>query len=743
MKATARNRRLSKTRLTKTEPAELSLSINFGVSNTDSAPTPKTLTWSDLIKKFSVPDTQRGKLPLVQYLALDKKIKAQKQLRDREKNGPYFIMAAFSKPGTRDTVDVTFMYGFTGDIDTGNISREAIKTTLAGFQYLAYSSYSHSPTSPMWRFVLPYSRPVTKDEHERVYAYFQQAFDNQLDKRCKTMAQLWYTPACPPDAGAGFEFFKGEGGLLNPDLIPDVTPARPTPSTALTVIPNAPIKSHSVHQLGRLDDALAVIPADDRDVWIRIGLAVRQELGNETGYPIWREWSKKSIKFDGDEAERTWGSFKDSASGTSVTLGTVFYLAKENGWVDTQRDMHDNVKAIDDRHFMAFEGGKTWVFKEDYDVELGRPMLTRIALKSFSEYYANHKTAVSDDKKTVMWPTVTLWHNHPARRSFEKIVFMPGLPTPPGCYNLWRGFPYLPMQGDWGLLKNHIVDVICDGNHECAEYLLSWMANAIQFPDRLGEVAIVMKGERGTGKGKLAHLFALLFGEHGLQITQARHLIGNFNAHLRTCVLLFVDEAIWAGDKEGENVLKGLVTEPTIQIEKKHIDTTVSRNRLHIMMASNNEWVVPAGNRERRYCVLQVNESHIQDNAYFAAIDDQMLNQGGLSAMMYDLQQRDLSTFNVRKFPWTDALNEQILRTLDPAMQWWLDYLGKMYFSWEFPIRSELSDSFAQANGTFNSKSSETKLGMFLSSVLPGGVKKVSRSPVAGAQVQDGYSGRS
>jgi len=32
-------------------------------------------------------------------------------------------------------------------------------------------------------------------------------------------------------------------------------------------------------------------------------------------------------------------------------------------------------------------------------------------------------------------------------------------------------------------------------------------------------------------------------------------LVGNFNAHLIDCVLLFADEAFWAGDKQGENTL--------------------------------------------------------------------------------------------------------------------------------------------------------------------------------------------
>jgi len=735
----------TKPSLTNTAKAALILTINFGSNNTDRAPTAKTLAWPDLVKQFSVPDTNRGTLSIAEYLKLDKTIPAEKLIRDREKNGPYFIMGAFSKPGTREASDMLFMCGFTGDIDTGRVSKEVIQANMAGFQYLAYSSYSHSHDVPMWRFVVPYSRPVTKAEHEKVYAYLHRAFDNQLDPRCKTTAQLWYTPACPPDAAQYFEFFAGEGDLLDPDTIPELPAQKLSKSTALAVIPHARIQSLPSHQLNRVTNALDSIPADDRDDWIRIGLALRLELGAETGYAIWVEWSKRSVKFDEDDAERTWNSFKDTAPGSVVTLGTVFYLAKQNGWIDTQHTMQDKVQALDDVHFMALEGGKSWVFKEDHDQELNRPVLTRMTLKAFGEFYGNQRIAVTSAAKpdgkttTEMVGIVNIWFSHPARRSFEKVVFMPGLPTPSGCYNLWRGFPIPPIPGRWVLLQGHSLDSICNGDAVCFNYLLNWMAYAIQNPDKPGEVAIVMQGERGTGKGKLAYLFGLLFGEHCLQVTQSKHLVGNFNAHLRNCVFLFVDEALWAGDKQGENVLKGLVTEPTIQIEGKGINVITVANRLHIMMASNNEWIVPAGARERRFCVLHVNDMHIQDGAYFAAIDDQMLNQGGLSAMMYDLQQRDLSAFDVRKFPWTDALDDQILRTLDPATQWWMDYLGKTYTSWEFPVRSTLSDSFAQANGTFNSKSSETKLGMFLSGILPGGVKKVSHSPLAGHTAQDCY----
>ena len=41
---------------------------------------------------------------------------------------------------------------------------------------------------------------------------------------------------------------------------------------------------------------LSFIPADDRDTWVKMGMAIREELGN-AGWPIWKEWSRKSDSY--------------------------------------------------------------------------------------------------------------------------------------------------------------------------------------------------------------------------------------------------------------------------------------------------------------------------------------------------------------------------------------------------------------------------------------------------------------
>ena len=153
----------------------------------------------------------------------------------------------------------------------------------------------------------------------------------------------------------------------------------------------------------------------------------------------------------------------------------------------------------------------------------------------------------------------------------------------------------------------------------------------VQFPARQGEVAIVMKGVEGTGKGTLGNALRRIMGQHALKISNAKHLVGNFNSHLRDCVFLFADEAFFAGDKQHVGVLKSLITEESLTIEAKYANAVEPPNYLHLMMASNEEWVVPAGLEARRFLVLLTAATKVRDFAYFTAIQAE-LDAGGYEA---------------------------------------------------------------------------------------------------------------
>jgi hypothetical protein len=77
----------------------------------------------------------------------------------------------------------------------------------------------------------------------------------------------------------------------------------------------------------------------------------------------------------------------------------------------------------------------------------------------------------------------------------------------------------------------------------------------------------VLKGEEGSGKGIFLHALREIFGGHGLYLSNPDHLWGRFNEQLQNTVMLFCDEAFYAGDRAHESILKALVTEHKLSIE--------------------------------------------------------------------------------------------------------------------------------------------------------------------------------
>lgn len=80
--------------------------------------------------------------------------------------------------------------------------------------------------------------------------------------------------------------------------------------------------------------ALTFIPASDRDIWVKVGHAIKAEYG-DIGFDIWDQWSRTDEEsYKPSSAKAVWKSLRS----TSVTIASLFYLARQNGWVDTDPD---------------------------------------------------------------------------------------------------------------------------------------------------------------------------------------------------------------------------------------------------------------------------------------------------------------------------------------------------------------------------------------------------------------------
>ena len=120
-------------------------------------------------------------------------------------------------------------------------------------------------------------------------------------------------------------------------------------------------------------------------------------------------------------------------------------------------------------------------------------------------------------------------------------------------------------------------------------YIWSWFAQMIQAPLVRPGVALVFRGKQGCGKTKVGEVIGGLFGPHHLIIDDPRYLVGQFNAHLKRLLLLQVDEGFWAGSKEHEGHVKGIITGNTIMLEYKKIDPMPVRNLIRVILTSERK----------------------------------------------------------------------------------------------------------------------------------------------------------
>ena len=317
------------------------------------------------------------------------------------------------------------------------------------------------------------------------------------------------------------------------------------------------------------------------------------------------------------------------------------------------------LKQLNDHHAVVMIGGKTVIVREDETP-------TFMGYKDFCLRHANLKIGRRAATK--------IWIESDDTRRYDELVFDPSGRCPSTSYNLFRGLSVEPVAGKCDLYLRHVKEIICAGDQTVYDYVLGWMAHAIQKPTELPGVALVLRGYQGTGKGTFAQHFGKIFGDHFQHLVHMDHLLGKFNAHLSSALVVFADEIVWGGNKREAAQLKGIITETRRMMEAKFKDPLIVNNYARFIFATNEDWAVPTGEKERRFCVLNIDETRAEDHSYFAAINTEMRN-GGVQALMHTLMNFDLSHFNVRRYPVTEGLLEQKQLSLPSVAQWWYDIL--------------------------------------------------------------------
>src|SRR5690554_1668437 len=136
-----------------------SITIAEGQSRHETTWKNKEMLWSGLIEKLARTTRTREA-----HEAYKKMTKAQ---RDQIKDVGGFVGGAL-KSGRRKTESISWRSLLTLDADFIKGDLWAAVEVMLGCACVAYSTHSHSPSSPRLRLVIPLARPITPDEYPAV-----------------------------------------------------------------------------------------------------------------------------------------------------------------------------------------------------------------------------------------------------------------------------------------------------------------------------------------------------------------------------------------------------------------------------------------------------------------------------------------------------------------------------------------------------------------------------------------------
>lgn len=341
------------------------------------------------------------------------------------------------------------------------------------------------------------------------------------------------------------------------------------------------------------------------------------------------------------------------------------------------------------------------------------------------------------------------------RKEYNNVIFEPYLYKSidiKNNYNLFNGFKqtFIPdFKVDDKIIEpilNHFNIVWCKENKISFDFLMGWLADMVQRPGKLPGIALVVKGEQGSGKGSICNFFGnMVIGKkYYSSVNEINQLLGQFNSKLMNKILILCDEvANFGGAIANNNKLKGLITEESQSIQLKFKEPMDIKSCCRFVFLTNNEWPVKVESKDRRYFCLETDSRFIGNSDYFKNLTNNFTDEVALHVFHY-LANYDLSKWNRFKIPMTKFRQELMRKSLPSAIQ----YILHLIETDSIPDQLSIHDMYDNYNSWFHTvektehkKETLEKFSTTLCSVLNVRLKAVNDDDDRGYMYFDGIYG--
>jgi hypothetical protein len=359
-------------------------------------------------------------------------------------------------------------------------------------------------------------------------------------------------------------------------------------------------------------------------------------------------------------------------------LGDVLDLLKNYIKEKTDYNMEFVVKSMNDKIDLSpyalpvNSGVDTSTYlkdKEDFEkthIKITHPALYITTIKDKSvdiqsetaliASYRHMKTTIKNNKDEIIKTGfINLWINDENIKIYRSMVFIPNdYEHDKEDYNTWRGFDNekVKMPDDVEFNKSCIerfkefLHNLCNGEVKSIMYFIAWMANIVQNPSDRSCVCMVLYSlEEGVGKNMIIKTLEKVLGSAYVNyITDvANQLFGKHSAAEMNKLLVVMNEVKGKDTYANTDIFKTRITDDKREVELKGKDTMQMNNYANYIINTNNLNMVNAGEKDRRFCVIDCNNAKINDKKYFKSYEKEINNNPSAIKCIFEY----LKSFNI------------------------------------------------------------------------------------------------
>jgi hypothetical protein len=289
-----------------------------------------------------------------------------------------------------------------------------------------------------------------------------------------------------------------------------------------------------------------------------------------------------------------------------------------------------------------------------------------------------------DDARKVRF--IDEWLRDETIRTYDRVgYYVNASECPDRIFNTFTGFVAsnaTSTDGDISAILRHI-DILCNHSVCDREFVLDWLGQLVQCPDKLPGICLVINGQHGCGKDIFLSWFGTqIIGVENYFKTARPHidLFGSFNSSRKNVVFYHIEEgnAVMLNETNVEQ-FKNYITDEYASIQLKQKDNnSLVRNYNHCVISTNSSSPFKIEPTERRFFGIQASNEACRNTEYFLQLSNAMADPGVAVGFYNFLMNREICGRDWKNPPRTEYMKRMIAASLPDVYHFMNDYLDTL-----------------------------------------------------------------